>query len=57
MIGIIEVTVKLYLETDVDEETACEIVENMDYDFNHPLISDTDIFEDNIAEHFDTNCD
>lgn len=47
-IGIIEVTVKLFLETDVDQDTAQEIVENMDYECSHGLISHTEITGDDI---------
>jgi len=43
MKGIIEVTVKLYLEMDVDEDKAQEIVSEMDYNFYHELISHTEI--------------
>lgn len=43
MQGIIYVKVALYLETDVDEVTAQEIVSEMDYDFKHTLISHTEI--------------
>ena len=47
--GVIEVKVKIYLEIDLDEEDARELVENMDYNFEHPLISHTEIVEDDIA--------
>ena len=43
MAGIIYVQVALYLEADVDEEEAQEIVEEMDYDFKHKMISHTEV--------------
>jgi DNA-dependent RNA polymerase auxiliary subunit epsilon len=46
--GIIELTVKLYLETDVDAEQAREIVDEMNYDIKHPMIQDTEIIADDI---------
>ncbi len=45
MQGIIYVRVALYLETDVTEEQAQEIINEMDYDISHPLISHTEIQE------------
>jgi hypothetical protein len=48
--GVIEVTVKLRLEMDVDKEDAREIVENLDYSFRHPLIQDTEITGDDIEQ-------
>ena len=52
-IGTIEVTVRLYLDCDVEEDEARNIVENMDYDFDHLLIQDTEIIHDDITERFD----
>jgi hypothetical protein len=52
-IGIIEVTVKLLLEMDVDEEDARDIVENCDYHFTHPLIQETEIMADDISERIE----
>jgi len=46
--GIIEVTVKLFLEMDVDAEGAREIIENCDYNFKHPLIQETEIISDDV---------
>ena len=43
--GIIYVKVALYLEADVDDEEAQEIVADMSYDFNHVMISATEIQE------------
>jgi len=43
MQGIIYIRVALYLETDVSETEAQEIVNEMDYEFDHPLISHTEI--------------
>ena len=51
--GIIEVTVRLELECDVTEDEAREIVENMDYSFNHILIQNTEIKSDDISERFE----
>lgn len=48
--GIIEVTVKLMLELDVDAEQAHEIVEDLNYEFQHELIAETEIVADDIAE-------
>ena len=45
MQGTIKVEVKLFLEMDVDEETVAEIIENMDYNFKHKLIADTEIVD------------
>jgi hypothetical protein len=45
MQGIIYVKVALYLETDVTEEQAQEIVNEMDYEISHQLISYTEIKE------------
>jgi hypothetical protein len=39
MAGIIDVTTRLYLEQDVNEEEAQKIVDNMDYKFEHELIA------------------
>jgi hypothetical protein len=50
MQGIIEVTVKLYLEMDLDEEDAREVVENMIELVVHPLISHTEVVSDNVGE-------
>jgi hypothetical protein len=43
MAGIIYVKVALYLEADVEKEEAQEIVEAMDYNFKHTMISHTEI--------------
>jgi len=43
MQGIIYIKVALYLETDVTEEQAQEIVNEMDYEISHPLINHTEI--------------
>jgi len=43
--GYIDVTVRLYLGCDVTEDNAKEIVEEMDYSFSHPIISDTLIMD------------
>jgi hypothetical protein len=51
--GIIEVTVKLRLEMDVDEAEAREIVNNCDYNFDHPLIADTEITSDDISQRIE----
>ncbi len=48
--GVIELTVKVYLTMDLDEEQARELVENVDYTFNDPLIEHTEIVADNIEE-------
>jgi hypothetical protein len=53
MIGTIEVKVRLLLEMDVNEEDAREIVENMDYKFDHPLIQETEVVEDDITDRFE----
>ena len=50
MRGTITVTTKIYLECDVDEKEARDIVSNMDYNFDHPLISHTEIVEDDVNE-------
>jgi len=51
--GIIEVKVKLFLNADVNEDEAREIVENMDYSFDHEMIADAEIIEDDIYERCD----
>jgi DNA-dependent RNA polymerase auxiliary subunit epsilon len=48
--GVIEVTVKLYLQVDLDEEDARELVENVDYHFNSNMISHTEIIADDITD-------
>jgi len=50
--GTIEVTVRLRLNQDVDEDEAREIVDEMDYSFNHPLICEEEIIEDDISERW-----
>ena len=45
MKGIIYVKVALYLNQDVDEEQEQEIVSEMDYNFDHPMIDHTEIKE------------
>jgi hypothetical protein len=48
----IEVTVRIKLFEKVNEEQAREIVENVDYDFNHDNIKSTEITEDDIKYRF-----
>ena len=43
--GIIYVKVALYLECDADEDEVQEIVSEMDYNFSHPMIQETNIQE------------
>ena len=43
--GVVYVKVALYMNADVDQEEAQEIVENMDYDFKHIMISHTEVKE------------
>ena len=43
MQGIIYVKVALYLNADVTEEEAQEIVNEMDYNFSHTMIDHTEI--------------
>lgn len=45
MQGIIYVKVALYLERDADEDEVQEIVNEMDYEFHHPMIQETEIKE------------
>lgn len=45
MKGIICVTVKLFLETDVDETEAQEIVDELNYDFKHEMVTDSEIID------------
>jgi len=45
MKGIIYLRVALYLETDVTEEEVQDIVQEVDYEFNHPLVAETKIQE------------
>lgn len=45
MRGVIYVKLALYLELDVDDEQAQEIVNELDYDVKHNLISHTEIQE------------
>ena len=45
MAGTIEIIVKLYLSTDVDEKEAKQIIENTDYYFDHKLIAQTEIVD------------
>jgi hypothetical protein len=45
MQGVIYVKVALYLETDVTEDQAQEIVNEMNYEITHPLINNTEIQE------------
>jgi len=45
MKGIIYVKVALYLECDATEEECRNIVQEMDYEFQHKLISKTKIQE------------
>jgi hypothetical protein len=56
-IGTIEVTVRLRLEKDVDEQEARDIVENCDYEFNYPLIQETEIIGDDISERIEMDID
>ena len=42
--GVIEINVRLYLNVDVDENEARDIIDNMDYGFEHSLIADSDIY-------------
>jgi hypothetical protein len=48
--GVVEVTVKLFFELDLPEDQAREVVENVDYSFDHELISHTEIVADNISD-------
>jgi len=50
--GVIYVKVALYLECDVDEEEEQEIVNEMDYNFSHPMISHTEIKDIEEVEAF-----
>ena len=43
MKGVIYISVSLYLEQDQDQETIDDILSEVDYSFNHPLISETRI--------------
>jgi len=43
--NVVYIQVALYLECDADEETIQEIVSEMDYEFQHPMIQDTKIKE------------
>ena len=52
-IGIIEVKVKLYLESDVTEAEARNIVGNCNYSFVHRNIQDTEIVSDDIAKRIE----
>ena len=45
MQGIIYVKVALYLESDADEDEVQEIVNEMDYEFRHPMVQETEIKE------------
>tara|TARA_R110002110_G_scaffold14438_1_gene67158 strand:- start:1450 stop:1623 length:174 start_codon:yes stop_codon:yes gene_type:complete len=51
--GIIEITMKLYLDMDVDEDQARDIVENGDYNFSHPLVVHTEIIADDIQDRIE----
>jgi len=50
--GVIEIVVKLRLECDVTKEEAEELVAEVDYNFDHPLIDSTEIVGDDIVERF-----
>ena len=43
--GVVYIQVALYLECDQDEEEIQEIVNEMDYEFQHPMIQYTEIKE------------
>ena len=43
MQGVIYVKVAIYLNADVDEDEAQEIVNEMDYEFKHTMIDHTEI--------------
>ncbi len=45
MQGIIELKIKLYLETDVTEDHAQDIVNELDYEIKHKMIADTEIMD------------
>lgn len=45
MRGVVYVKVALYLETDLTEEEVQEMVSEMDYGFDHKMISHTEIIE------------
>lgn len=42
--GVIDITIRLYLEQDVNFNEAEDIISGLDYEINHPLISDTDLY-------------
>ena len=44
MIDYIDLNVRLYLESGVDETEAQSIVDTLEYGFEHNLISTTDIY-------------
>ncbi len=48
-IRTIEVTVKLSLNSSVGEEEARQIVDEMEYSFDHALISDTEVVGNDIG--------
>jgi hypothetical protein len=43
--GIIEIKVRLFLNYDVNETEAQEIIDEMDYQFKHSTIGNTEIIE------------
>lgn len=53
--GVIEVTLKLFLDRYVDEDEAREIVENMKYSVKHPAVEYTEIMADDITQRCSEN--
>lgn len=45
MKGIAFLTVKVWFETDLTDEEIDEVVQEVDYEFNHKLIAQTEIIE------------
>ena len=41
--GYIDISFRLYLSTDVTEQEAKQIVSELDYELNHPLIDDSEV--------------
>lgn len=42
--GTIDITIRLYLEQDVNYNEAQQIVESLECEIKHPLISDIDLY-------------
>ena len=52
-IGCFEVTIKVMLDCDVEEDLARIIASEMDYNVNHYLIQETEVIADDITERFE----